>query len=78
MEPSVVYDLVVTNGTCVTAADFAPFDIAIRNGKIALLAPSGSLKHASAVKVIDAEGGFITVSDSDVRRRVSAPNLTST
>lgn len=56
------YDLVVTNGVCVTAADVASLDIGIICGKIALLAPSGSLGKAKASKVIDAEGGYVMVS----------------
>lgn len=56
------YDLIVTNGICVTAADAAPLDIGIAGGKIVLLAPSGSLGKANASKVIDAEGGYVMVS----------------
>jgi dihydropyrimidinase len=56
------FDLVITNGICVTASDVAAFDVAIKDEKIALLAPSGSLGTANAAKVIDAQGGFITVS----------------
>jgi dihydropyrimidinase len=56
------FDLVITNGVCVTASDVAAFDVAIKDEKIALLAPSGSLAKANASKIIDAQGGFITVS----------------
>ena len=56
-----MYDLVITNGICVTASDVAPLDIAIHGEKIALLAPSGSLEK-QGTRVIDAEGGFIMVS----------------
>jgi predicted amidohydrolase len=56
-----MYDLVITNGICVTASDVAPLDIAIQGEKIALLAPSGSLAK-QGTRVIDAEGGFIMVS----------------
>lgn len=56
------FDLVVTNGVCVTAADVAPLDIGISGGKIVLLAPSGSLGKAKASKLIDAEGGYVMVS----------------
>lgn len=55
------YDLVITNGICVTAADVAPLDIAVQDGKIVLLAPSGSLGQAKAAKIIDAEGGHVMV-----------------
>lgn len=56
------YDLVITGGVCVTATDIAPLDIAIKNEKIILLAPSGSLREAITARLIDAEGGFVMVS----------------
>ena len=56
------YDLIITNGTCITAVDIASYDIAIKDEKIVLLAPSGSLARADAGKIIDAEGGYVTVS----------------
>lgn len=62
MESSEGYDLIITGGTCVTASDIAPWDIAVKNEKIVLLAPSGSLKEAGAAKIIDAEGGYVMVS----------------
>lgn len=62
MSPPQEFDLVVTNGVCVTAADVAPLDIGIEGGKIVLLAPSGSLSKAKTSKLIDAEGGYVMVS----------------
>lgn len=62
MASSDEYDLVITNGICVTASDIAPLDIAIKNEKIVLLAPSGSLRDSTASSVIDAEGGYVMVS----------------
>jgi dihydropyrimidinase len=56
------FDLLVINGIVVTASDTANYDIAIKNGKIALLAPVGILDQSSAKRVIDAEGGYVTVS----------------
>ena len=56
------FDLVIINGICVTAGDVAPYDIAIKGEKVALLAPSGSLAQAKATRMIDAEGAYITVS----------------
>lgn len=58
------FDLVITNGVCVTASDIAPYDIAIKDEKIVLLAPAGSLGKAEATRIIDAEGACITVSRS--------------
>lgn len=56
------YDLVITGGVCVTAADIAPLDIAVKDEKIVLLAPSGSLASAKSAMFIDAEGGYVMVS----------------
>lgn len=55
------YDLVITNGVCVSAGDVAAYDVAIKNEKIMLLAASGSLASAKARRVIDAEGGYVMV-----------------
>jgi dihydropyrimidinase len=55
------YDILVVNGLVVTASDTAYYDIAIKDEKIALLAPQGSLSKENAAKVIDAEGGYVMV-----------------
>jgi dihydropyrimidinase len=52
------YDLVITNGLCITASDIAPLDIAVKDGKIAVLSASGSLK-GKGKREIDAEGGYV-------------------
>lgn len=57
---SPTYDLVVTNGLCVTGTDVASLDVAINGEKIVLLAPSGSLVGQGA-KEIDCEGGYVMV-----------------
>ena len=58
------FDLLVANGVVVTAGDTANYDVAIKDGKIALLAPPGVLDKSKAAKVVDAEGGFVTVGRS--------------
>lgn len=58
------YDLLVVKGLVITASDTAQYDIAIKDGKIALLAPRGSLSNERATKVIDAEGGYVMVGSS--------------
>ena len=58
MEP---YDLLVINGLVVTASDVGHYDIAIKDKKIALLAPKGLLAGNVAKRVIDAEGGYVMV-----------------
>lgn len=60
MEPE-PYDLIITNGVCVTASDVAALDVAIKDEKVVLLAPSGSLGSAKSKRTIDAEGGYVMV-----------------
>ena len=55
------FDLLILNGLVVTASDIGHCDIAIKDERIALLAPKGSLAETQAKKVIDAEGGYIMV-----------------
>lgn len=55
------FDLLIVNGLVVTASDTANYDIAIKDGKIALLAPPGLLTEKNAKRVIDAEGGYVMV-----------------
>ena len=55
------FDLLILNGTVVTASDTASYDIAIKDGKISLLVPQGFLASAKAIRVIDAEGGYVMV-----------------
>ncbi|KAL4759272.1 uncharacterized protein BDW70DRAFT_161732 [Aspergillus foveolatus] len=69
-----MYDLVITNGICVTASDVAPLDIAIQGEKIVLLAPSGSLAK-QGTRVIDAEGGFIMPGGIDCHVHLQEPSL---
>ncbi|KAI0810749.1 hypothetical protein GGR55DRAFT_125248 [Xylaria sp. FL0064] len=69
------YDLVITNGVCVTAADVAPLDIAIRDEKIVLLAPSGFLSEARAKRVIDAEGGYVMPGGVDCHVHLQEPSM---
>ncbi|KAK3348928.1 hypothetical protein B0T25DRAFT_503809 [Lasiosphaeria hispida] len=69
------YDLVITNGICVTAADIASYDIAVKDEKIVLLAPSGSLAQADAEKIIDAEGGYVTPGGVDCHVHLEEPAM---
>ena len=56
-----LYDLIIINGLVVTASDTGHYDIAIKHEKIALLASKGSLTGIAAKRIIDAEGGYVTV-----------------
>ncbi len=55
------FDLLIVNGLVVTASDTANYDIAIKDGKIALLVPQGLLSGDKAKRLIDAEGGYVMV-----------------
>ena len=55
------YDLLVLNGLVVTASDIGHYDIAIKDEKISLLAPRGSLADVQTDRIIDAEGGYVMV-----------------
>ena len=50
-----MYDKIVKNGIVCTASEQAKLDIAIKDGKIAVLA--GDIPPEQAKEVIDAEGG---------------------
>ena len=55
------FDLIIKNGVVATAADVGKYDIGVKGGKIAVLAPSIRTEDSPNAKVIDAEGGFVTV-----------------
>ena len=61
-------DCVVLDGMVVTAADVGRYDIAIKDGKIALLAPARSLATVKANRVIDAQGAYVMVRDRTILR----------
>ena len=54
------FDIVVKNGVVITASDEVRCDIGIKDGIIKVLAHD--LPIGPNTKVIDAEGGYITVS----------------
>ena len=54
------FDLVIKNGIVATASDEFKSDIGIKDGKILVLAPQ--LEVPEGCEVIDAEGGYVTVS----------------
>jgi dihydropyrimidinase len=62
------FDCVVLDGMVVTAADVGRYDIAIKDGKIALLAPARSLVTVKATRVIDAQGAYVMVRDRTILR----------
>lgn len=68
------YDLIITGGICVTSSDISPLDIAIKDEKIVLLAPSGALSRVGSSRTIDAEGGYVMVSAKALYRTVCLLN----
>lgn len=69
------FDLLVVNGLVVTASDTANYDIAIKDSKIALLAPPGILPKGKAKRVIDAEGGYVMPGGIDCHVHLEEPAL---
>jgi hypothetical protein len=55
------YDLVVLNGLVVTDRETGEFDIGVKNGEIARIAPRGSLEGEKSKRTIDAQGGMVMV-----------------
>lgn len=54
-------DLIIKNGIIVTASDEYKADIGVRDGKIIVI--SAELPVPDGCEVIDADGGFVTVSE---------------
>ncbi|PYI06899.1 putative allantoinase [Aspergillus sclerotiicarbonarius CBS 121057] len=69
------FDCIVLDGTVVTAADIGRYDIGIRDGKIALLAPARALAKVRASQVIDAEGAYVMPGGIDAHVHLSEPQL---
>lgn len=55
-------DCLVIDGTVVTASDTGRYDIGIKDGKIAVLAPARSLLSSPTSRLIDAQGAYVMVS----------------
>lgn len=57
------YDLIILNAVLVTDRETKDCDISIKNEKIFSIEPAGMLKDAKAGRVVDAEGGYVMVSN---------------
>ncbi|KAE8351908.1 hypothetical protein BDV28DRAFT_162075 [Aspergillus coremiiformis] len=68
-------DCIVLNGTVVTAADIGRYDVGIKDGKIALLAPALALANVPASRVIDAEGAYVMPGGVDAHVHLAEPEL---
>ncbi|KAF5487569.1 Dihydropyrimidinase [Colletotrichum siamense] len=75
MSSTTEFDLVITNGVCVTASDVAAWDLAIKDEKIVLQAPSGSLSKASSKRIIDARGGYVMPGGIDCHVHLEEPAI---
>ncbi|KAL1837828.1 hypothetical protein VTK73DRAFT_4535 [Phialemonium thermophilum] len=69
------FDCVIYNGQVVSAADSGYYDIGIKDGKIALLAPALSLKAAPTRRAIDAQGAMVTPGGVDAHVHLAEPEL---
>ncbi|PYH30302.1 hydantoinase/dihydropyrimidinase family protein [Aspergillus neoniger CBS 115656] len=67
------FDCVVLDGIVVTAADVGRYDIGIKDGKIAILAPARSLAIARSSRVIDAEGAYVMPGGIDAHVHLAEP-----
>lgn len=73
MQLGYAYDCLIVNGIVVTASDTGRYDIAIKDGKIALLTSTGLLEHTASKRVIDAEGAYVMVSDQQDSLKIRLP-----
>jgi dihydropyrimidinase len=55
------YDLLIINGIVVTDTDVSENAVAIRDGRIAELIPTGEARRVKAERTIDARGAYVTV-----------------
>ncbi|KAL2825501.1 hypothetical protein BDW59DRAFT_172357 [Aspergillus cavernicola] len=69
------FDCVILHGNVATAADVGHYDIAIKDGKVVLLAPANMLKNCAARRVIDAEGAYVTPGGVDAHVHLAEPSL---
>lgn len=69
------FDLLIVNGLIVTAGDLAKYDVAVKEGKIALLARPGLLSPSRSRKVIDACGAYVTPGGVDCHVHLEEPAL---
>ncbi|CEL11036.1 Putative Catalytic activity: dihydropyrimidinase catalyzes the conversion of 5 [Aspergillus calidoustus] len=77
IRPLTPLDTIILNGTVVTAADIARYDIGIKDGKIALLAPAGSLADppSPTTRIIDAQGAYVMPGGVDAHVHLAEPQL---
>jgi dihydropyrimidinase len=70
------FELLILNATLVTDSAITDCDIAIgSNGVIAKIDSRGSIDPASSIRVIDAEGAFVTPGGVDAHVHLDEPPL---
>jgi hypothetical protein len=77
IRPLTPLDTIILNGTVVTAADIGRYDIGTKDGKIAILAPAGSLADppSPATRIIDAQGAYVMPGGVDAHVHLAEPQL---
>jgi dihydropyrimidinase len=65
-------DLIIKNGTVVTASDTYQADVGVSNGKVAQI---GAALEADGAKVIDASGQFVMPGGIDVHTHLESPSF---
>ena len=66
-----MFDLLVRNGTVVTAEGSYPYDVAITEGKVAAMGPHGSLGEAR--ETVDAAGKLVLPGAIDAHTHLAFP-----
>jgi dihydropyrimidinase len=61
MSASYDYDLVILNCVLVTESETTESDIGIKDERIKVVEAKGKLSGAKAQRIIDAQGGYVTV-----------------
>ncbi|KAF2878482.1 D-hydantoinase [Massariosphaeria phaeospora] len=69
------YDLIIVNGVVVTESETNEYDIAVKDEKVAKVAPRGELRDAKAARTIDAEGGYVMPGGVDAHVHLDEPPL---
>ena len=64
------YDLIIQNGTLVTATEMFRGDLAVKDGKIAAI---GQTLAAEAARVVDAKGKLVLPGAIDVHTHLAMP-----
>ncbi|KAF1990706.1 D-hydantoinase [Aulographum hederae CBS 113979] len=70
-----IYDLLIINGIVVTDKEIGEFDVAVKGEQILAVEPRGSFSTREAVKVIDAQGGYVMPGGVDAHVHLQEPPM---